>query len=146
MGRLTYFAVGYGVLFLLSLLSGNYWMSLIAGAFGVFLILVISARLDAVHSEITEADDAIWKELATLKNEMERITPKQAEMGSPKNVSPEEAELEEKRILLENAYRSKLILYPIENLNLKINEKIESGKTRKQALEELYEEETAKHK
>lgn len=117
---------------------------LIVSLFGAILIITLSVKLEGVDHEKANHDYTI-KEITELKQEIEKLKGEKTEIEMPKTISPEEAEIEEKKRLLKEAYRSKLILYPIEVLNLEINKKIESGKTRKQAIDELFEEEIAKH-
>jgi hypothetical protein len=113
-------------------------MTPLVGLLGVGLIIALSVKLDAVDKDAQKNMDT-WNELMNLKKEVQELK-ENKQTPIVKEISPEEAKIEEMKKALENVYRSKTILYPLQVLELTLKEKEDSGKTRQQAIEELYSE------
>lgn len=144
MGALTYIALAYGALFVLSFTLGIPWITPIVGLFGVFLIIALSVKLDSVDKD-TEKNTVVLNELIHLTKEVEelkneRITVKRETMRSIFS-GLEDAKYEVMIKTLVNRSRNKGFLNPELSVEDAIKEKMATGKTKEQAIEELYKQE-----
>ena len=75
MVQLTMIALPYGILFLVSLILFNYWLSLAVGLLGVFLIIALCVKIDKIdHEKI----DITWttKKFVVLENQIKELKEK----------------------------------------------------------------------
>ena len=91
-------------------------------------------RTEMLEERIRQLEEKL-KEKATPKEEQEKQSTKE------NSSSNSYTEIEE---ALKAIYRSKQRLYPLQVLELDIKEKVSTGKTREQAIEELYKEKVEK--
>ena len=76
MGALTWFALTYGILFVISLISFNYWLSLALSFLGVFLIIVLCVKVDALDNEKSE-EPWTTKKIMELEHQIKELKEKQ---------------------------------------------------------------------
>ena len=76
MAALTWFALTYGILFVISLISFNYWLSLALSFLGVFLIIVLCVKFDALGNE---KSDETWttKKIMEPEHQIKELKEKQ---------------------------------------------------------------------
>ncbi len=144
MKMLSLLAICYGILFMLSIVAGNYVLATITGLLGAALLLAVAIALETVSENVAKEQNEIRTEIKKIYETLKKLSPTTNQTITENSDTPKDERIGKMKEALEATYTSKMMVYPLEVLELDIKAKVTSGKTREQAIEELYKEKVEK--